>query len=176
MKSISSYLSIFYLVAFFATSFLFTSCEPNNERVGGFPPEGQIWAEVENLDYTFSNATGTLPSLLNTYSASVQSLSIYRTTTSNDLRTGNFRVLLTSFDFDDTTPRKLNVANVRLQFEPQNNVIYYNVDKTDTQFEILSIENDILKANFSGTLQNTTNPNQQIRVRNGALTIKIRRE
>jgi len=168
--------SISCVLILFFTSFIFISCNPNEERIGGFPPEGQIWAEIENLDYTFSDASGTLPSLLNTYSQSVKSLSMYRITNLNAPRTGNFRVLLTGFDFDDTTPRQLNVANVRLQFEPQSNVIFFNVDKTDTQFEILSIENDIIKATFSATLQNSLNPNQQVRVRNGALNIRIRRE
>ncbi|PIY09037.1 MAG: hypothetical protein COZ18_09270 [Flexibacter sp. CG_4_10_14_3_um_filter_32_15] len=176
MKTTLSYsiLSIFYLAILFSTIFLLTSCELNNERVGGFPPEGQIWAEIENLEYTFPEPSGTIPSLLNTYSVSVKSLSIYRTTNFNSTRTGNFRVLLTSFDFDDTTPRNLDNLNVRLEFS-QGNLAYIGTGD-DIQFEILSIENDVIKANFSGTLKNRDNPNQQIRVRNGALHIRIRRE
>ena len=176
MKTTSSYsiLCIFYLVVLFSTTFLFTSCDLNNERVGGFPPEGHIWVEIENTDYTFPEPSGTSAALLNTYSTMVQSLSIYRSTSFNDVKTGNFRVLLTRFNFDDTTPRKLDNTNVRLDFY-QGNLVYSGIGD-DLQFEILSIENDVIKANFSGTLTKTDNPNQQIRVRNGALHIKIRRE
>jgi hypothetical protein len=172
MKSISFY---FYLVALFTAIFLFTSCGSNDERVGGFPQEGQIWADVEDLNYTFDDPSGTLVSIANTYSPTVKTLSIYRRTASNALRFGTFRVLLTRFDFDTTTPRKLDNTNVRLDFEPQPNLIY-NSTGGDIQFEILSIENDVIKANFSGTLQNSLNANQQVRVRNGSLHIRIRRE
>lgn len=172
MKSISSF---FYFVVLFAAPFLFISCGSNDERVGGFPLEGQIWADVEDLSYTFDDPSGTLVSLANTYSETVQTLSIYRKSDPNALRFGSFRILLTRFDFNNTTPRVLNNTNVRLDFEPQSNLIYTGVGG-DIQFEILSIENDVLKANFSGTLANTANPNQQVRVRNGSLNIKLRRE
>ncbi len=175
MKFILSYSSFFYIFFLFSTSFLFTSCDSDDERVGGFPREGQIWADVEDLSYTFDDPSGTLVSIANTYSQSVQTLSIYRRAAPNALRFGTFRVLLTRFDFDNTTPRILNSANVRLDFEPQTNLIYTSTGN-DIRFEVLSIENDIIKANFSGTLQNSLNPNQQVRVRNGALHIKIRRE
>ncbi|WP_338791692.1 hypothetical protein V9L05_20115 [Bernardetia sp. Wsw4-3y2] len=178
MKPISKLISRYLLfsISLLTTSFLFTSCELNDERVGGFPPEGQIWVEVENQDYTFSDPSGTIPSLLNTYSEVAGSLSIYRSTTSNSTVISNFRVLLTRFDFDNTTPRKLDKENVRLEFS-QGNITYIGAaDKGDVQFEILSIENDVMKANFSGTLEHRENPNQQIRIRNGALHIKVRRE
>ena len=174
MKTISSYSFLYFFLLLFSITCLFTSCELGDERVGGFPPEGQIWAEIEDLEYTFPEPSGTIPSLLNTYSAGVKSLSIYRSTSFSSTRTGNFRVLLTRFDFDNTTPRKLDNANVRLEFS-QGNLAYIGTGD-DLQFEILSIENDIIKANFSGTLKNRDNQNQQIRVRNGALHIKIRRE
>ena len=173
MKSISFYPSIFYVILFAAT-FLFTSCDPNNE-LGGFPQEGQIWADVEDLSYIFDDPSGTLVSIANTYSSNVETLSIYRRSDPNALRFGTFRVLLTRFDFNDTTPRILDNANVRLQFEPQPNLIY-NTSGGDIQFEVLSIKNDVIKANFSGTLKNSLNTNQQVRVRNGALHIRIRRE
>ncbi|WP_375560751.1 hypothetical protein ACE193_24155 [Bernardetia sp. OM2101] len=175
MKPILSYFSILNIIAFFAAIFLFTACDLNDERVGGFPQEGQIWADVEDLSYTFDDPAGTLVSIANTYSASVQTLSIYRKSSPNALRFGTFRVLLTRFDFDNTTPRILDNTNVRLDFEPQSNVIY-NASGGDIRFEVLSIENDVIKANFSGTLQNSLNANQQVRVRNGSLNIKIRRE
>ncbi|AFM06338.1 hypothetical protein Fleli_4040 [Bernardetia litoralis DSM 6794] len=171
MKPILSIFS-FLLISIF---FLFTSCESNDERVGGFPQEGQIWADIEDLSYTFDDPSGTLVSIANTYSESVQTLSIYRSSASNALRLGSFRVLLTRFDFDNTTPRILDNTNVRFSFEPQQNTMYTAVGG-DIRFEILSIEDDIIKANFSGTLQNSLNSNQQIRVRNGSLNIKIRRE
>jgi hypothetical protein len=175
MKSILSYLPIFCIVALFATTFLFTACTPTDERVGGFPQEGQIWADVEDLSYTFDDASGTLVSIANTYSTTVKTLSIYRRSAPNALRFETFRVLLTRFDFDDTTPRILDNTNVRLDFEPQPNLIY-NGSGGDIQFEVLSIENDVIRANFSGTLQNSLNSNQQVRVRNGSLHIRIRRE
>ena len=165
---------IFYFIALFFTLFSFTSCQLNEDQVGSFPPEGQVWAEIENLEYVFPEPSGTIPSLLNTYSASVRSLSIYRSTSFNSVQTGNFRVLLTRFDFDNTTPRKLDNTNVRLEFS-QGNLAYIQTGQ-DVQFEILSIENDVIKANFSGTLKDRDNPNDQIRVRNGALHIRIRRE
>lgn len=156
-------------------TFLFTACDPDNERIGGFPQEGQIWADVEDLSYTFDDPTGTLVSIANTYSSSVKTLSIYRKTPSNTTPFGTFRVLLTRFDFDNTTPRILDNTNVRLDFEPQPNLIY-NGTGGDIQFEVLSIEDDVIKANFSGTLQNSLNANQQVRVRNGSLNIRMRRE
>lgn len=175
MKSISSYSFIFYIVALFATTFLFISCDLNNERIGGFPQEGEIWADIEDLSYTFNDPSGTLVSIANTYSSSVQTVSMYRKSAPNALRFGTFRVLLTRFDFNDTTSRILDNTNVRLQFEPQPNFLY-NTSGGDIKCEILSIENDVIKATFSGTLQNSLNANQQVRVRNGALHIRIRRE
>lgn len=175
MQSISSYLSIFYIVVLFTTLSLLTSCEPNDERIGGFPQEGQIWADVEDLSYTFDDPSGTLISITNTYSERVQTLSMYRRTSPNALRFGTFRVLLSRFDFDNTTPRTLDNTNVRLDFSPQPNVIY-NAMGGDVRFEVLSIENDVIKATFSGTLQNSLNENQKLRVRNGSLHIKVRRE
>ncbi|WP_338764636.1 hypothetical protein WAF17_22300 [Bernardetia sp. ABR2-2B] len=176
MQSITKSISRCFLlsISLFTAIFLFISCDPYDERVGGFPPEGEIWAEIENLEYTFPEPTGTIPSLLNTYSVSVKSLSIYRSTNANSLRTGNFRVLLTRFDFDNTTPRNLDNTNVRLEFS-QGNLTYIGTE-SDIQFEVLSIENDVIKANFSGTFKNRDNSNQQIRVRNGALHIRAIRE
>ncbi len=175
MKSIFPSLSIFCIIALFSLVFLCTACDPNDERIGGFPQEGQIWADVEDLSYTFDDPSGTLVSIANTYSETVQTLSMYRRSAPNALRFGTFRVLLTRFDFDNTTPRILDNTNVRLDFEPQPNTIYNN-SGGDILFEVLSIENDVIKANFSGTLQNSLNANQQVRVRNGALHIRIRRE
>ncbi len=178
MKPISKLISRYLLfsISLFATTFLFTSCELNDERVGGFPPEGQIWVEVENQDYTFSDPSGTISSLYNTYTENRKSLSIYRTTTSNNVVISNFQVLLTLFDFDDTTPRKLDKENIRLTFSQGNTSYIGAFDKGDVQFEILSIENDVMKANFSGTLELRENPNKKLRIRNGALHIKVRRE
>ncbi|WP_291726446.1 hypothetical protein [Bernardetia sp.] len=174
MKVISSYSFLYFFLLLFSISCLFSSCELGDERIGGFPPEGQIWAEIENLEYTFADPSGTIPSLLNTYSESTKSLSIYRSTDFNSTRFGAFRVLLTRFDFDNTTPRTLDNSNVRLEFS-QGNIAYIGTEDA-VQLEILSIENDIIKATFSGLLTNRDNPNQQIRVRNGSLHIRIRRE
>ncbi len=173
-NSISSIASIFYLVILFSIPFLFSSCELNDDRIGGFPPEGQIWAEIESTNYTFSEPIAPIPSLLNTYSERVRSLFISRSTNSNTVVRSDFRVTLTVYNFDDTMPRILENTNIRFEFSQGNTAFIQKGG--DIRFEILSIENDVIKANFSGTLTNRDNPSQQLRVRNGALHIKIRRE
>ncbi len=174
MKSPSSYLRLFYILVLFSIPFLLSSCELINEQEGAFPPEGHIWVEIENQNYIFSDPSGTIPSFLNTYSGVAKSLSIYRT--NNEVMVSNFRVLLTRFDFDDTTPRTLEKLNTRLEFTQGNTAFIASNDKGDANFEILSIENDVIKAIFSGTLENRDNPSQKLRIRNGALNIRIRRE
>lgn len=171
----TSFISFFSRLLLLAATFLvFSSCS-NNETLSpdGEVPEGEIWAEIDGTFLRFDDASGLSPNDANSYAESVRLMSIYRRVSSGNIF-GTMSLKLSPVNLDVVIAPQDFITNVIVIFTPEINDLYTGRDGA-MQLQITSLEGDIVKGTFSGTVRSNSNPSQTFSIRNGKFHVRLQR-
>jgi hypothetical protein len=170
-----SFLSFFSRFLFIASIFFIVSCNDSSEIPSPDEevPEGQIWAEVDGTFLRFDDFSGIAPQDANSYASSVRLMSIYRAVSSGNIF-GTLSIKLSPVNLDEVQAPQDFAQNVIIIFNPQPNVLFTGRDGA-MQLQITSIEGDVVKGTFSGTVRGNNNSNETFRITNGKFNVKLER-
>jgi hypothetical protein len=136
-------------------------------------PLGEIWTTIGGVSIRFRTDVGIFAEASAGYTTSIKFLSIYRAVSFEDRR--SLQIRLTA-DLDNlNTPVEIT-QNVKVAFTTFiNGQKTYDGQGAAIKFKLVDKKNDIIKATFSGTLTNQTNPNDQIEIRDGSVNVQVKR-
>lgn len=171
-----SFISFFSRFLFIAIAFFIVSCNNNDTEIptpDEEVPEGEIWAEIDGTFLRFDDFSGISPNDANSYAESVRLMSIYRQVSSGNIF-GTLSIKLSPVNLDEVQAPQDFVQNVIVIFTPQPNVLFTGRDGA-MQLQITSLEGNVVKGTFSGTVRGNNNPSQTFRITNGKFHVRLER-
>lgn len=136
-------------------------------------PVGEMTMTVGGTVVRFRDGSGIFPEAAAGYTTSIKFLSIYRSVSSQDRRSLNIRATV---DLDNiNTPIDL-LQNVKITYATfTGGQRTYDGQGNDIKFKLISKQNDLIQASFSGTLTNPLNTSDKITISEGQLNVQVRR-
>jgi hypothetical protein len=136
-------------------------------------PLGEMRINVSSNTLAFRDGSGIFPEAAAGYTTSIRFLSIYRSISPQDRRSLNIRATIdldnTQVPIDLTKDVKITYTTFiggQRTYDGQGNAI---------KFKLISKQNDIIQASFSGILTNPQNSSDRVEITDGQVNVQVRR-
>lgn len=162
------------LFILFVVAVIFNGCTKSDiDDTTVLAPSGEIWTTIGGVAIRFKTDVGIFTEASAGYTTSIKFLSIYRAVSFEDRK--SLQIRLTA-DLDNlNTPIEIT-QNVKVSFTTFiNGQKTYDGQGASLKFKLVDKKNDVIKATFSGTLTNQTNPNDKIEIRDGSVNVQVKR-
>ena len=136
-------------------------------------PLGEMRISIDGNLMSFRDGSGIFPEAAAGYTTSLRFLSIYRAVSSQDRRSLNVRATI---DLDNTQTPIDVLKDIKITYTTFiGGQRTYDGQGNAIKFKLISKQNDIIQASFSGTLTNPLNTNDKVNIAEGQVNVQVRR-